>query len=105
MWGAIGLFPHGPAEAGVGYWVTREGAWPGGGHPRPAIVAAWAFASLPLARLELTVIPGNDASMRVAEKAGFQRRVCCATRSTNGAPVGDAWMFARLPSDPVTDDI
>jgi hypothetical protein len=37
------------------------------------LVAEWAFRTLRLRRLELVTLPGNEASQRVDEKAGFRR--------------------------------
>ena len=39
-------------------------------------MAAWAFETLGLARLEGTVDPENVASQRVAEQCGFRREGC-----------------------------
>jgi RimJ/RimL family protein N-acetyltransferase len=37
------------------------------------LVTGWAFATLGLARLQLTCAPDNLASQRVAERCGFTR--------------------------------
>lgn len=58
----------------IGYWISQ--AYRGQGLATRAVVAAtrWAFEDRPeLSRMSLYTLPGNLASQRVAERAGFQR--------------------------------
>jgi RimJ/RimL family protein N-acetyltransferase len=58
----------------VGYWIAS--AYRGHGLATRAVIAAtrWAFEERPeLSRISLYTLPGNVASQRVAERAGFQR--------------------------------
>ena len=73
--GAIGLRLPGSREgdASVGYWVAADARGRGVATGALRLVAEWAFGSLGLPRLELITLPGNEASQRVAEKAGFRR--------------------------------
>jgi RimJ/RimL family protein N-acetyltransferase len=61
------------ARAEVGYWLAREAR--GEGHVTRAVrsICAWGFATLRLERIDLLAAVGNDASQRVAERAGFTR--------------------------------
>ncbi|MEJ3741865.1 GNAT family protein [Actinomycetes bacterium KLBMP 9797] len=73
--GIIGLYCDGahPHEATIGYAMLP--AWRGRGFPTRAVrlLAAWAFAEAGIGRLMAGVAPGNVASARVLEKAGFRR--------------------------------
>jgi RimJ/RimL family protein N-acetyltransferase len=73
--GAIGLRPirAREGEGSIGYWVAPEARGRGVATGALRLVADWAFRSLGLRRLELFTLPGNHASQRVAEKAGFRR--------------------------------
>lgn len=66
---AVGLVEGGT----VGYWLRSEAR--GHGVMTEAVVAvvAWAEREHGLRRLQLTTHPGNVASQRVAERAGFVR--------------------------------
>jgi RimJ/RimL family protein N-acetyltransferase len=71
--GSIGLWLRDVAagRASLGYWVVSSAR--GGraaGHALIA-VAGWALEDLGFRRLELFVEPGNVASIRTAERAGF----------------------------------
>ena len=58
----------------IGYWISK--AHRGRGLATRAVIAAtrWAFEERPeLSRISLYTQPGNVASQRVAERAGFQR--------------------------------
>jgi len=62
---------HRRAEAG--YWLAREAR--GRGHATRGLrmICAWGFAALGLERICLYAATGNQASQRVAERAGFIR--------------------------------
>ena len=73
--GAITLsnIRRGVAETGtLGYWIGKPFA--GRGHATAAVRAmvAYAFDDLSLHRVEAACVPGNLASRRVLEKAGFE---------------------------------
>jgi RimJ/RimL family protein N-acetyltransferase len=57
----------------VGYWLAREAR--GQGHATRAVrlICGWGFRSLGLERVDLFAATGNQASQRVAERAGFTR--------------------------------
>ena len=74
--GLVSLEPDGALEgaeaAEVGYFVDVERA--GNGYATDAVraVAAWAFGSTTIRRLDAGVSLRNPASLRVVEKAGFR---------------------------------
>jgi len=73
--------PSGKPPA-LGYWLGRE--WWGRGYATEAAAALadLALSALGVERIEALVFPGNPASVRVLEKAGFRR----AGRGTHPAP-------------------
>jgi RimJ/RimL family protein N-acetyltransferase len=71
--GMIGL--HGverPGRAAVGYWLAPGARGRGLATRAVRLITAWAFADPALVRLELMTLVGNDASGRVALRAGFR---------------------------------
>jgi len=89
-----------PGLAAVGYWLRPEARGRGVATVAVLLVAGWAFDRLGVQRLELTTVPENVASQRVAERAGFSRegvlRGLVATKD-NGRR--DSVMFSLLPAD------
>ena len=83
----------------VGYWLLREARGLGLATRAVRLVCAYAFARLGLERLELFTLPGNVASERVAERAGFRREGML--RSYRRTPSGrvDVVAFSLLASD------
>ena len=72
--GMIGLHPgDAPARATVGYWLAPGARGRGLATRAVRLLATWAFADPALQRLELLTLVGNDASGRVALRAGFRR--------------------------------
>jgi [ribosomal protein S5]-alanine N-acetyltransferase len=65
---------RGPVQmANVGYWVAREHNGRGLASAAVAEVAAFAFETAGLHRLEAATLPDNRASQRVLEKNGFTK--------------------------------
>jgi RimJ/RimL family protein N-acetyltransferase len=97
--GSIGLklgedvYEH---SAEVGYWLG-EPYW-GRGIATQAVRAFsdWAFASFGLLRLHAYVFGGNVASMRVLEKAGYQREGCQRQAVVKFGRVMDQFLYGRL---------
>lgn len=73
--GAIGItgLDHEHSRGEVGYWVARDARGRGVATRALRLLADWALGPLGLARLDLMVIVGNEASCRVARNAGFRR--------------------------------
>ncbi|HEY6029906.1 MAG TPA: GNAT family N-acetyltransferase [Gaiellaceae bacterium] len=61
------------AVAEVGYWVRREARGRGVATRATRLVAGWVLGTLHYERLQLRADPLNEASCRVAERAGFTR--------------------------------
>jgi len=56
-----------------GCWVAAKARGRGVGTRTARLLARWAFASLPIERLEIMTEPDNVPPQRLAEKAGFVR--------------------------------
>ena len=71
--GSIGVryFDGGIGE--VGYWVKREARGRGVATRALRLIARWALVDKGLGRFQLRADVANEASQRVAEKAGFVR--------------------------------
>ena len=100
--GAIGLetreadYRH---SAEIGYWLGKP-FWGRGIMTTAAkVVTAYGFQTLGLMRIDAPVRASNDASVRVLEKAGYQREgLLRKAMLKEGAPV-DHLLFAILRED------
>ena len=83
----------------IGYWVAADARGRGVATDALRLVSRWALRELGLPRVELVTDPGNAASQRVAEKAGFQKEGLL--RSYIQMPNGrrDALMFSLLADE------
>ena len=97
--GTAALTFHDDGVASVGYWLAAEARGRGAATRATSLIARWAFDAIGVERLELTTEPGNEASQRVAERAGFTREG--VLRGHLKTPDGrrDSVVFARLPDD------
>jgi RimJ/RimL family protein N-acetyltransferase len=83
-------------RAELGYWLVPAARGRGLARTAAALLTEWAFATLPLDRLEITTAPGNAAALRLAAAIGFEREgVMRARNFERGRPV-DLVMLARL---------
>lgn len=99
--GSISLTFYGEARASVGFDVAAAARGRGIATRAVATLCTWALAAFPeLVRLELWALPGNDASMRVAERTGFHREGVFRSRLPFGDELRDVVVFSRLRSDP-----
>ena len=91
-------------DAEIGYWTAPAAR--GQGVAAMAVDAAcrWAFATLPVDRIELCHAVENTASGRVAERAGFthEGRLRRSYRYGDGVK-HDELLWARLSDDPAPD--
>jgi RimJ/RimL family protein N-acetyltransferase len=71
--GSVGFGLAGEARGEFGYWVKREARGRGVASRALRLAARRAVAEHGLRRLQLVVEPENQASIRVAENAGFRR--------------------------------
>jgi RimJ/RimL family protein N-acetyltransferase len=102
--GSVSLHSIDPvqSDAEIGYWTAPAAR--GQGVAAVAVDAAcrWAFAALPVERVELCHAVENTASGRVAEKAGFtlEGRLRRSYRYGDGVK-HDELLWARLADDAV----
>ena len=73
--GALGMsnFDWSDMKAEIGYWMAPEARRRGIGARGTRLLARWGLRTLHLERLELLANPSNEASQRLAERAGFTR--------------------------------
>lgn len=70
----LGNIRHGVAQSGqIGYWMGVDHAGKGLMLEALQLVVGFGFETLRLHRIEAACIPDNARSIRVLEKAGFQR--------------------------------
>lgn len=83
----------------IGYWVAAEARGRGVATDALKLASRWGLRQLGLQRLELVTDPANEASQRVAEKAGFRREGLL--RSYLQLPNGrrDVVMFSLLAEE------
>lgn len=101
--GQVGLWLKNITEgrASVGYWVAGSARGRGAAFFAVQTLAQWAHRELAVPRLELYVEPWNKASIRTAEKAGFQREGLLRSWQDVGGTRKDMYMYSRLAADPV----
>jgi [ribosomal protein S5]-alanine N-acetyltransferase len=99
--GSLWLTLGADSRASVGYWLLSRARGKGIASCALVLVSQWAFAELGVKRIGLLTDPRNVASMRVAERAGFQREgVLRSWVDVNGDRV-DHVSFSLLPTDRV----
>lgn len=97
--GMVGLHGIADGSATVGYWLAPQARGQGLATAALTTVAEFAFGPLGLTRLAWDAVVGNEASRRVAQRAGFriegQVRGWYFTRGVRE----DAWLGTRYPTD------
>jgi RimJ/RimL family protein N-acetyltransferase/nitrite reductase/ring-hydroxylating ferredoxin subunit len=99
--GSVGIQPgSNPRRHAVGYMVAPEMRGHGIATRGLRLAVRWAFESLAVERLALWTLPGNVASQRVAEKAGFRWEGIVRNWDSgrDGQPL-DVVMFSMTPDD------
>ncbi|MDQ0612877.1 ribosomal-protein-alanine N-acetyltransferase [Microbacterium sp. W4I4] len=96
--GQVGLTFREPMleRASVGYWIAPDRRGAGFATAAIQVLVGWAFAHLPIQRLELYVEPWNEGSWRAAEAAGFQREGLLRQWEHVGSERKDMYMYALL---------
>ena len=92
-----------PDRAWVGYWLAPAARGRGLATRAVRLVAAWAFTDPTLERLELMTLVGNDASGRVALRAGFRREGILRRYLDFRGALLDAVMYAMVREDPADE--
>lgn len=99
--GSIGL--HGgpnPRRHSIGYLIAPEERGRGYATRALRLITRWGFEQLGIERLALWTLPGNAASQRVAEKAGFRFEGIARNWETDREErPTDAVMFSLTPDD------
>ncbi|MFJ9419393.1 GNAT family N-acetyltransferase [Streptomyces sp. NPDC101227] len=100
--GNVGLWVKDLSQgrASLGYWVVESARGQGAAAAALASVAKWALLELRIPRLELYVEPWNSASVRTAERSGFQREGLLRRWQQVGAERRDMFMYARRNGEP-----
>ena len=97
--GSIDLRMRGEGRAEFGYvigvWARRRGV----GTRALRMYSRWALSTLGLARLELLVQPGNEASLALGRRVGFTEEGLLRSHSVVRGQRKDMVMMALLPSD------
>jgi RimJ/RimL family protein N-acetyltransferase len=88
-----------PGVVGVGYWVVASRRKRGLTLASLTLLSQWALRLSIVNRLEALVDPGNAASIRVLEGAGFRREGLLRSYMDVEGHRGDALLYALLESD------
>jgi RimJ/RimL family protein N-acetyltransferase len=92
--------PADPAVGELGYMVAPRARGRGVATHAVELLTRWAFDSLGMERLEILVDPRNEASVKVAEAAGYAREgILRGYRTSRNGGRLDLTMYARLRSD------
>jgi RimJ/RimL family protein N-acetyltransferase/predicted O-methyltransferase YrrM len=103
--GGVLLEPRRAGVAAVGYWLLPEARGQGYATRAVRLLTEWGIRALGFARVELWATVENDASQRVAERAGFQREgVLRAYAEGRDGGRLDAIFFSLVASDLVPRD-
>jgi RimJ/RimL family protein N-acetyltransferase len=97
--GSIDIRMRGESRGELGYVVAEWARRRGVGSRALTIYSRWAFESLRLARLELLVQPGNEASLSLADRVGFRREGLLRSHSLIRGERKDMVMLSLLPGD------
>ena len=96
--GAIGVrVLHGRGIAEIGYHMAPEARGRGLATAALRLLSSWSFATLPVARLQLTTHLDNPASQRVAEKAGYTREAVLRSWAEQRDERVDLVMYSAAP--------
>lgn len=97
--GVIGLDPKNDVyrkTALIGYWLKEE-LWGSGIMPEAVkLVTQYAFEHLDFIRLQAGIFGKNPRSMRVLEKAGYQKEGVCRNAIIKNGEVMDEHIYAIL---------
>lgn len=96
----LGNIRHGVAQSGqIGYWIGERYAGRGFMQEGLRLLVAHAFDTLRLHRIEAACIPDNQRSIRVLEKAGFQREGLLRSYLRINGIWQDHYLYALIATD------
>jgi RimJ/RimL family protein N-acetyltransferase len=81
--------------AEIGYWIAPHFRGRGIAGRALELISGWAEA-VGFARLQLTIFPGNDASERVAERAGYAKEGLLRAYANQRGTLKDASIWSRV---------
>jgi RimJ/RimL family protein N-acetyltransferase len=97
--GSIGIWTVQEGVGEIGYWVAAPARRRGVAVRAVRLLVACAFAAREYARIQLHTLPGNEASARVAERAGFTREGLLRSFALVKGRRTDIIMFSLLPGE------
>jgi RimJ/RimL family protein N-acetyltransferase len=97
--GSVGFFQPQEGVGEVGYWIAAPARGRGAAVRAVRLLVAWALEARELRRIQIHTLPGNRASERVAEKAGFTREGVLRSYAVMKGQVTDITMFSLLPGE------
>jgi RimJ/RimL family protein N-acetyltransferase len=97
--GSIGFFQPQEGVGEVGYWIAASARGRGAAVRGVRLMVEWALGARELRRIQIHTLPGNRASERVAEKAGFTREGVLRSYAVMKGRVTDITMFSLLPGE------
>jgi [ribosomal protein S5]-alanine N-acetyltransferase len=96
----LGNIRYGVAQTGqIGYWLGERHAGRGLMLDALALLVAHSFETLRLHRIEAACIPDNQRSMRLLEKAGFQREGLLRSYLRINGVWQDHYLYALIAGD------
>ena len=93
--GAIGLVARQEWVAEIGYWMAPSFRNQGIATRALDLISTWA-EEVGFARLQLTIIPGNESSRGVAEKAGYVEEGLLRAYANQRGTIKDALIWSRV---------
>jgi len=98
--GSVTFHVWGPRHWNIGYWVSPENRKRGVATALVSTLSRWAFSSRPsLQRISLYTLPGNAASEKVAERAGFRFEGLLRRWADVGGSQRDWVMYSLIRED------
>lgn len=103
LMGGAGLSQHNRLHrsANLGYWVRQTRQREGVGVAAAKRVVKFGFDTLGLIRVEVVVLPMNQASRRTAEKSGATFECITRQRLWASGQAQDTAVYALIPGDPL----
>ncbi|WP_235950304.1 GNAT family N-acetyltransferase [Phycicoccus flavus] len=98
-WCGLTDWDPGFRSAGVTYCLARDAWGHGYGTEATGALLDWAYATLPLNRVQTEVDTRNPASARVLEKLGFVREGTLREDCVVDGEVSDSWVYGLLRRD------
>jgi len=95
----LNVIDRGCAVANLGYWVRTSWTNKGIATAATLLLAQFAFNELKLNRVEFTIAVDNQASLRVADKAGAIKEGILRNRVVKNEAPSDAVVFSFIPQD------